>query len=247
MIDRPLTPAEARKWERYVNARLDAQQREKRNGEGPPDKGTFAKVGSRVYRDRRLNGTVSRFISLCVQYSAMNGGKPFEQWVAHFADELGVTDRTVGRIQRIAAEREMVLTSTRRGRGVKNCYIVLPAALPPPREPDSPRRRGRVAQQNKPDKNVRSLRSELKPSVPEGVNSASPPIPLPASGKGGTDGAPGRRAELLGARDGRSAARATPTVPTADASRAPPLAPAEFAGSTLARQGASAIRVRAPP
>ena len=232
------SPAEKERWERRFDAWADTQQREERNREGAKDEGTYAKIGSRVYRDRRIKAAMP-FISIIVQWAVRKGGWT-EEYQEHVADKLGVTDRTVRRWQKIADEAEMVKTETRRGRGRRNRYTVLPAALPPP----SDRPRGRVAQQNKPDKNVRSTRTE---SELRGSDSASPPIPLPASGKGGTDGAPGRRAELLGARDGRSAARATPTVPTADASRAPPLAPAEFAGSTLARQGASAIRVRAPP
>ena len=237
------SPAEKERWERRFDAWADTQQREKRNGEGPPDEGTYAKIGSRVYRDRRIKAAMP-FISIIVQWAVRKGGWT-EEYQEHVADKLGVTDRTVRRWQKIADEAEMVKTETRRGRGRRNRYTVLPAALPPP----SPQRpRGRVAQQNKPDKNVRSTLTELETSLQEASNSASPPLPPPPQAEeGGTDGAPGRRAELLGARDGRSAARATSTVPTADASRAPPLAPAEFAGSTLARQGASAIRVRAPP
>src|SRR5258708_18107352 len=94
------SPAERERWEKRLNAGIDAQLREKRNGEGPPDKGTFARVGSRVYRDRRLNNTAGRFIQLIVGYAANKGGRT-EEWVPHLADELGVTTRTVERAQKV--------------------------------------------------------------------------------------------------------------------------------------------------
>ena len=225
------SPAERERWEKRLNAGIDAQLREKRNGEGAPDESTYAKIGSRVYRDRRIKAAMP-FISIIVQWAVRKGGWT-DEYQAHVADKLGVTDRTVRRWQRIADEAEMVKTETLRGRGHRNRYTVLPAALPPPRDPESPRRARSSRATIKPDKNVRSTLTELKPSKEEGLNSASPPVPLPASGKGVHGAAP--MARLPRAAVSARGQKATP-------SPAAPALPTE-----IARQGASAIRVRAPP
>jgi hypothetical protein len=224
----PLTPADARQFERRISDRLDAQERRKRNGEAAPDEGTYAKIGSRVYRDRRIKAAMP-FISIIVQWAVRKGGWT-DEYQPHVAKKLGVTDRTVRRWQRIADEAEMIKTETRRGRGRRNRYTVLPAALPPPSE----RPRARVAQQNKSDRNVRSTRTE---SEPKGSVSASPPNPLPASGKGEAVGA--RRAEPVPARE-----RALPPPPRAPAT---PQAARQVASATKTEPGRGEPRPRAPP
>jgi len=231
------SPAERQQWERRLNARIDAQIRKQRE---VPDEGTFAKIGSRVYRDRRIKAAMP-FISIIVQWCRA-GEKPFtDEYQSHVADKLGVTERTVRRWQRIADEAEMIKTDTRRGRGRRNRYTVLPAALPPPIDPGAPTRRRRRSV--KPDKNVRSPLTDLKPTV---LDRSSPPVPLPASGKGvcgpSPASAPGqpRRVKAEPAPVPRAAV-------SARGQKATP-APAELASPIKrARQGASAMRVRAPP
>jgi hypothetical protein len=242
---RPLTPEEARQYERRISDRLDAQDRQRRKGERPADEGTFAKIGSRVYRDRRLKAA-QPFISLLVQYSRAGERPQLEEYQQHIASKLGVTVKTVYRWQIIAAEGEMVLTETRKGRGRRNRYTVLPAALAPARDPGAPTRprRPRV----KSDRNVRLSPTDLKPTVSDRT---SPPDPLPASGKGDADGA-SRAAVGSPGEPGRPAARVVEGQrPTATPPCAPLAAPSEPAIDTravrAARQGASAISPRAPP
>lgn len=178
-------------------------QERARKGKPPEDNGTFAKVSSRVYRDKRLK-VAARFISLIVGYAASKGGFT-DEWVPHLADELDVSPRTIERYQVIAAECEMILTIPIRGRGKKNRYVVLPAALPPPRrsppaDPDS----------EKYDKNVGPTRSESKTSGrPEVLASLSPPCP-PSHGES-VSGAPLVAAQV--ARPGASRS-AFPPVPS---------------------------------
>ena len=225
--------------------RTPARQRPRKQRRGRPEEnGTFAKINSRVYADREIKAAIPLCSLLC-SLAAGRGWCPAR--VGWLAWRLDVTPRTIQRWTKSLVDAEMIAPpSYGIGRGHRNRYTLLPAALPQPGPPGGRTRAQRrgymrdaiaVAGKIKGDKIV-----ALTPSL-----TATPPLTPPRKRGGDADGAPGRRAELLGARDGRSAARATPTVPTADASRAPPLAPAEFAGSTLARQGASAIRVRAPP
>lgn len=256
-FDGGLSKAELEKSGRRLDALLDAQQRKNRTVE---DIGTFAKgVSSRTYRDRRLKAAMP-FVLKCIELSDRAGGKPFDAYPCNLARELGVTARTITRWQNIARDCEMVHTIARRGRSRPNHYTVLPAARPQPF--DGSPRGGR--RKKKSDKNVRLLPSELIPDVPSGLNSSSPPVPLPASGKGVCGPPPASAADQAARASTRnrptaSVSRApTPSVPaepapfpraalSARGQKATPAPPARASPSKRARQGASAISPRAPP
>ena len=188
-------------------------------GEPPDDKGTFSKVSSLTYRDRRLKAAMP-FINLIVGYAAGKGGFT-DEWQEHLADELGVTSRTIRRYQDICADCEVILTIRH---GKKNRYVVLPRAVPAPRRPDR--------EKNKADKIVRPTRSESKPK--RVLLRSSPPLPpSPLAGRGCSDGAPGRRAEAM---RGALARR-----------RHIPPSPAELAGDEEPLPSAACREIRAHP